>query len=360
MSWTKGNYASLLMVMISCFLGVAFVEITLRIFNANDPWSKTAEANILRDFQYTYHLGQLYDSDTPSVEYIRDQYGLRDACESPSEIDILTIGGSTTDQRFVTFSSTYQAIMEERLKNFNDSFGCVSNAGLDGHSTWGHLFSFKHWFPLIPGLNPKVILLYIGVNDADFFRSTSPRPGFDTRQRDGLKSFIKSFELVKGLLPIWRLLRQSSDNASAAYAGHVPRQYTHDDFTVNVMNEQTIFLAEQNALAFRSRMQSILDEIYAIDATPLCVTQPHRYVMEKKGVMYGVANILGDGFSGIDYDYSIRELNDVMFNLCGKNTVDLYNHEFSNSHFYDGTHTTAAGSTEIGKIIAEFIISESN
>ena len=357
MSWTKGNYASLLIVIISCFLGVSFVEITLRIVNANDPWSKTAEANILRDFQFKYDVSQLYETDTPNVEYVRNQYGLRDACKSLSEIDILTIGGSTTDQRYVSFSSTYQAIIEERLKNFNDSFGCVSNAGVDGHSTWGHLFSFEHWFPLIPELSPKIILLYVGVNDADFLSATSPNAGYDTVGRGGVKNFLKGVEIAKALLPIYRLLQQSS---SATYSRHTPRQYTDDDYTVDVMNKQTDLLSEQNALAFRSRMKSLLEKIYALDATPLCVTQPHRFVMEKEGVIYGVANVIGDGFSGIDYDYSIRKLNDVMFDLCGKNTVDLYNHEFSNSHFYDGVHTTAAGSKEIGEIIAEFIISKSN
>ena len=86
------------------------------------------------------------------------------------------------------------------------------------------------------------------------------------------------------------------------------------------------------------------------------LVQPHRFVKEKDEVIWGVENVLGDGFSGIYYDYSIRKLNNVIFELCGKNTVDLYNHKFSYSHFYDGVHTTASGSEEIGKIVAEFII----
>lgn len=273
--------------------------------------------------------------------------------------DILTIGGSTTDQRYVPLFSTFQAILEERLKNYNNSFGCVSNAGVDGHSTWGHLFSFEHWFPLMPALNPKIVLLYVGVNDANFQRVKSPNPGFDNNRGSGV-AFLKNFELIRALLPIYRLLRQLHENGSAAYAyvGHEPRQYNDDDYTVNVMNEQTDFLSEQNSLAFRSRMKSLLEQIYALGATPLCVTQPHRLVMEKEGVIYGVPNALGEGFSGIDYDYSIRKLNDVIFDLCGENTLDLYNHKFSNSHFYDAVHTTATGSKEIGEIMADFLINK--
>jgi len=126
------------------------------------------------------------------------------------------------------------------------------------------------------------------------------------------------------------------------------------------MNKKTELMASQNALAFRLRMEKLLSEIHALGATPLCVTQPHRFVKEIEGEIRGVENVLGKDFSGIDYDFSIRKLNEVIFDLCGSNTVDLYSHEFSNSHFYDGVHTTAKGSEEIGRVIADFIISNFN
>ena len=360
MSWIKRVYAPILIISLSCLMGVAAVEVALRIVNSNDPWAQTSEANILRNRQFSYDISQLYESDTLSVNYVRNQYGLRDTCESPAEIQILTIGGSTTDQRYVAFNSTYQTIIEERMKMYSDAFGCVSNAGVDGHSTWGHLYSFEHWFPLIPGLKPNIILLYVGVNDANFLRASSPNTGYDTPSTVGVKGFLKRFEIVKALQPIYRLLRQQSNNASAAYAGHSPTPFADDDYIVNVMNEKTELLSEQNAFAFRSRMGSLLSEIHSLGATPLCVTQPHRFVKEKDGETWGVENVLGEGFSGIDYDYSIRKLNDVISDLCGSNTVDLYSHEFSDSHFYDGVHTTASGSEEAGKMIAEFIIRNIN
>jgi len=360
MSWIKRLYAPILIISLSCLMGVAAVEVALRILNSNDPWARTSEANILRNFQFSYRISQLYKNDTPSIDYVRNKYGLRDTCESPAEIEILTIGGSTTDQRYIALSSTYQNIIEERMKMSFDTFGCVSNAGVDGHSTWGHLYSFENWFPLIPGLNPKIILLYVGVNDANFLRASSPITGFDTKRTDGIKAFLKRFEIVRALLPIHRLMRQQYYNASAAYAGHTPTQYTDDDYTVNVMNEQTEFLSNQNAFAFSSRMENILSKIHSLGATPLCVTQHHRFVKEIDGEMRGVKNVLGEGFSGIDYDYSLRKLNDVIFDLCGSNTVDMYSHKFSDSHFYDGVHTTADGSEEIGSVIANFIIRELN
>lgn len=361
MSSIKRLFIPTLIVIMSSFIGIVAIELFLRTLSFYDPWERTREANILSNFQVKYYINQRYVSDTPSIDYVRNQYGLRDSCQSPAEIEILTIGGSTTDQRYVSLSSTYQNIIEERMKKSSDTFGCVSNAGVDGHSTWGHLYSFENWFPLIPELNPKIILLYVGVNDANFLRASSPNTGFDTEKHiDGIKEFLKSFEIVSRLLPIYRFLRQQSDNASAAYAGHTPKPYTNDDYIVNVMNEQTELLSNQNALAFRLRMESLLSEIQELGAEPLCVTQPHRFVKEIDGEVRGVRNVSGEGFSGIDYDYSLRKLNEVIFDLCGSSTIDLYNHEFSKSHFYDGVHTTASGSEEIGRVIADFIISSYN
>lgn len=354
MSWIKQLFIPTLIVILSSFIGIAAIELSLRTLNLNDPWKRTKEANILRNFQFSYDISQLYVSDSPIVNYVRNQYGLRDSCVSPAEIEILTIGGSTTDQRYVSLNSTYQSIIEERMKKSSVTFGCVSNAGVDGHSTWGHLYSFENWFPLIPELNPKIILLYVGVNDANFLRPSLPNIGFDTESKDGVKGFLKRFEIIRAILPIYHLLKQQSDNA--VYARHTPQLYTNDDYIVNVMNKQTELLSTQNALAFRSRMESLLSKIQGLDAKLLCVTQPHRFVKKIDGEFRGVENVLGEGFSGIDYDYSLRKLNEVIFDLCGSSTVDLYSHEFSNSHFYDGVHTTASGSEEIGSVIAEFII----
>ena len=262
----------------------------------------------------------------------------------------------TTDQRYVPFNSVYQSILEKRLVAHVDDFGCVSNAGVYGHSTWGHMFSFEHWFPLIPNLNPKFIILYVGVNDANFQRTNDPISGFDNNKQVGIRGFLKKFEVVNRLLPLYRLMKQSSENKSAAYAGHSPRSYIDNEYFIDVINEQTKVLSEQNANAFRLRMQSLLKKISALDAIPICVTQPHRYVMKKNQKIYGVSNVLGLCFSGIDYDYSIQKLNEVIFELCKENIIDLYNHKFLSSHFYDGVHTTAMGSKEIGERMADFII----
>lgn len=72
--------------------------------------------------------------------------------------------------------------------------------------------------------------------------------------------------------------------------------------------------------------------------------------------MRGVESVFGECISSMAYDYSLSKLNEIIFDLCGSNTVDLYSRQFFNSHFYDGFYTTTSGSEEIGRLNAEFVI----
>lgn len=106
-------------------------------------------------------------SETPvTIHHTRDQYGLRgqSTFNQPEKIDILTVGGSTTFQKFIDDSDTWQEHLEAKLKASGKKL-TVSNAGINGHSTHAHIRSFDLWFSTIEGLKPSYILFYIGVND---------------------------------------------------------------------------------------------------------------------------------------------------------------------------------------------------
>ena len=174
MSWIKKKIISGTIILFSCLVALVIVEMVLRVFDGGS-WAVTRQANILRNFQHSYRIDNLYQSDKIFNHYKRDNYGLRGEYSNLEDIDVLCIGGSTTDQRYVTLESTFQSILETNLKKVDPNFGFIVNAGVDGHSTWGHLFSFEKWFPLIPNLRPKYVLLYVGVNDAPFEQIYNPR-----------------------------------------------------------------------------------------------------------------------------------------------------------------------------------------
>jgi hypothetical protein len=72
----------------------------------------------------------------------------------------VTVGGSTTDQRYVGDGDTWQDVLRAR------SGLAVANAGIDGMSSYGHIVAITEWLHRLPDFSPRFYLHYIGVNDA--------------------------------------------------------------------------------------------------------------------------------------------------------------------------------------------------
>jgi hypothetical protein len=158
-----------------------------------------------------------------TVSNSRDEFGLRGACKDPKDITILTLGGSTTDLRLISDGKTYQDVLQALLREEMGVDICISNAGVDEHSTFGHLASFDKWFPLIPRLKPKYFLLYIGINAAGFF--SKPISVFDTYKRSNDSSLLSTLREKSAL---YQLLKKSRDiflslNSNNAYTEHSSR-----------------------------------------------------------------------------------------------------------------------------------------
>ena len=65
---------------------------------------------------------------------------------STADIDILTVGGSTTKQHYIGDGFTWQDILSKNFQSHNEQISVV-NAGIDGQSTFGHINNFHDWFP---------------------------------------------------------------------------------------------------------------------------------------------------------------------------------------------------------------------
>lgn len=85
--------------------------------------------------------------------------------EPPARFDealtLVAVGGSTTECLYVSDGKTWPDLVGKELADrFRDVW--VGNAGLDGHSTFGHGLLVEQ---RLARLRPKVILFLIGIND---------------------------------------------------------------------------------------------------------------------------------------------------------------------------------------------------
>ena len=79
-----------------------------------------------------------------------------------SVLSLLTIGGSTTEEWYLSEGETWTDVLGRALKR---TFAPVwiNNAGISGHSTFGHGILMDTVVRM--QVKPKVVLFLIGVND---------------------------------------------------------------------------------------------------------------------------------------------------------------------------------------------------
>lgn len=334
---------------------LAGAELVLRL--TDDGWSRTLRLNLVRGRTYDFQVAHLYDWKTPTVRYARDEFALRDDCPSAADIDILTVGGSTTDQRYLAQEATFQAVMQVELARTAGPGICVSNAGVDGHSSHGHLRAFRNWFPLIPGLRPKLFIFSIGINDAFFTRSG---PGVVESRIIGRVGALEELQIAQ--LGLW--LRETLNGLwgrRPIHAGQKELARSPSDYTQARLVADTPDRAARNAQGFRVRLRQILGYVRASGAEAICVTQPHRMVRaidgQKRGIGYAFHDeATGRTYGGLDFDYSLRLLNRVMREECGASRlIDLYSADFDEADFYDYVHNTPTGAAKIGREIARSV-----
>ncbi|AXG69234.1 GDSL-like lipase/acylhydrolase family protein [Kordia sp. SMS9] len=311
---------------------------------------------IIKDAKFEFDVSHLYDTNTPTITYTRDKFGLRgiSTYNQPSTINILTVGGSTTDQRYLDDSQTWQEILEHELQKNGKNLH-VSNAGVDGQSTYGHLKSTDIWFPKIEKLQPKIILFYVGINDFYTVNGDSKYDDIQQVENGGFKSNIKD---KSALYNAYRKLK-GMQKATKFEVGHRNINFSRVHYTKEVVvNEKLLEIYdEKNLKAFKTRIQKLIAYAESLNAIPIFMTQPTLHFKIRKGVVFGTEEIkyLEEkyAYNGLGYFKLLNKLNDAIREVSASELViDFTNDETWNiMDFYDYFHMTPIGAKKLGKKI---------
>lgn len=343
--------------------GTLAIELAFGNWLRDDP---LRHLHILRGGVWDYEISYPgIAEESRNVVYSRDRFGLRGDYGAPEDIDILTVGGSTTDQRFISDGHTWQDVLSNRFARGGRDVR-VANAGLDGRTTFGHLHDFDLWFPTIEGLDPSWVLLYTGINDMFF---DGPNGRYDDAHDDdrSLADIVKANSaivyLFRTVFGIRRAIERNLAYVSIDYEG---AEWTDEPLMSNHREKLTERLA-----GYASRVRQLLDRIAAMGATPIVVSQPRGDSRIVDGRVVGLASTnpriywvlndaalgeLRDGTAnGVDYYRILSEFNDVSLELCrevGGICLDMANElRFEDGDFYDHAHNTRAGALKIGEYL---------
>lgn len=306
------------------------------------PYTPPAAAVV--DLRYVFRQ-TLYDPPS-EITYMRDRFGLRGVHEPLPEIELVTVGGSTTDQRYITEGQTWQDVMRS-------AGGIrVANAGVDGMTSSGHVVAVKEWLHSIPGLVPKYYLHFIGINDAAALRLH--RANFDVSgdQSALLRRLAARSALAKAVLYMRAI-------------GASPREVAHS--RIDVMSDAPFVKSvdDQGETrkyvdgTYRLNLRRLIELHRGRGETVLLVSQAAnpqlvRWTDEGTFVSAQIANRAA-------WAQSLRLINVATREVCADEAeicrfIDLAEKiRFAPGDFYDAAHASPAGARKIGLFLASEI-----
>jgi lysophospholipase L1-like esterase len=332
--------------------GVVAIELCFGVWFGSwyDP-----RLRVIRDVEYRIDVRSLYGASGPVI-YRRDQWGLRGNFDDPRRVDIVTIGGSTTDQRFLTEGATWQDRLAQRLETMGHPVA-IANAGIDGQSTVGHIASLKGWLFRIPRLHPQLVLVYAGINDV----LLQYKIDYDGVEASGfIPRSVQYVDHRSAILALYRTV----DGMIAAAQGHVVhRPIKLAELDINwVPTGDLKDLRDDYAKrldAYEARLETLGRLIRAWGAVPIFITQPRadRQLMPGGAIMLMIRNDWMDPETRVLGLFNERTLSfcrragDLCIDLAGELALGL-------DDFYDFSHNNPAGAARIGDYLAPKIFDQ--
>ena len=346
-------------------LGVIVIEL---IFGSWYSSNDLENINILRNGIWHYELDySAIPEGERQVVYSRDRWGLRGNYGKPEDIDILTIGGSTTDQRYISDGATWQDIMVSNFQNSGIDLR-VANAGVDGRTTFGHQHDFDNWFSQIDKLQPKYILFYVGINDM-FYSEPDSQSDKPFKKASPWQQKVKQnsaiYAVMQALLNSY-LVEQKN-------LGHGAIDYSKVKWVLNAKQNNYAARMQGRLKDYRTRFLGLLKRTTQMGAIPIVVSQPRGDFRIIDGVPMGVESTRPTGIdikndsvlgplnnqtaNGLDYHQILSLFNKESLRLCKQKQgicLDLANQlSFADQDFYDYAHNTRVGADRIGVYLYE-------
>ncbi len=270
-------------------------------------------------------------------------------------LTILTIGGSTTECLIVNEEKTWPALIGNELnKSFRNVW--LNNAGLNGHSTYGHLKLLQDY---VVKLQPKVCIFLVGCNDInrpDLSRADST---VFNKYQNLVVSLARWSRLMNVLLNFYRhhlaKERELVKGLPFTMTGH-PTKIVSDSVAERLIN-----VLKPDVVRYGERLKKMIAICRSANILPIILTQPC---------------VLGnaiDDITGVDLaTYPYKEINgkvlwselqlynDETKRVCGLENVlvlDLGNQlPKSTKYFYDIFHFNKAGCKKISELLSPQII----
>ena len=294
----------------------------------------------------------LYTKDYITVKYKRDNFGFKDRFKEIEKIDVVTVGGSTTEQKYLTLQNTWTDILEKKININNTNKIDIVNAGINGQSSKGHLWNLKHWFKKIENFRPKYIIFYMGINESQKDDSKSDPRGYQSPENLSLYNLIKKHLKINNGMTYRLYLKFTLRESDLNKVWHNTDRF---HFPYKEINDDAFRYNNFTFTRIENRLEKLNQLTKELGAIPIFVTQNSIRWKKVGEIIYSIDNI--------DYHYNEMNIAKTIMNFCKKNQIkcidgfNLIKFNKTDSIFskdndtFDLLHTTPSGSKKIAELI---------
>ena len=343
--------AKLALVALSTFCSLLFIEAALRLIAPSTPFHST--------FALYPHRKRLLrvtmQGKTKVITQSTNAWGLR-GDEPPSDWEkfttIVTIGGSTTQCYYLDDAATWPAQLQKKLSATEPNIW-VGNAGLDGHTTYGHVQLMKQ---VIAYIHPKIIIVLCGINDtAQTLHPTST--AYDNPGRWTWRLYTHS--RVARMLYTWFLIaRHKAYHVQESPRGYDPQPLAAPD------SAPTREELQPRLAAYQDRIHQMIEMARAMNARIIFLTQPvlwdnSPFWQTHEGDFFWMQG-QPQHYSGATCWDILKQYNQALLDECRTEHIESLDAASSIPHsslyFYDYMHFNDAGvAAKVADEVAHFL-----
>ena len=362
MTGSKGKtiLKRLILLLVSCIISLLFLELFLQIYNPVETRVKGDKIVLPANKVYNFYNDKISNADKHIV-HTKNAIGFRGE-DIPSEglyncLSVIIIGGSTTECFYLSDGKDWPSLLGKKVaQDFKNVW--FNNAGLDGHSTYGHNILIKE---NIAKIKPKLVIFLVGMNDVSREVKDDEHTAQNFKGRivlSSLEGFIKSLsaysEIANITLTIYRSFRAKMlglPHHDIDFTKLEKIDYPEHNIPKVLAEHEKKFLP-----GYYQRLRTLLEQTREEGIDPILITQPALYgnaIDDVTGI--DLAEIKVENISG-DTKWKILELyNDVTRKVGeeeGVLVIDLA-HDLPKStrFFYDFMHFSNDGAEAVAETI---------
>lgn len=255
-------------------LGISFIilELFLRIYNPFDFRIRIKQGKITLPINEKIEIKNNKNKKLDKlIKHSRNSLGFRG--DDPPQnfkdyLTIMTIGGSTTECFYLSDEKTWVYLLGKKMeKKFNKCW--INNAGLDGHSTSGHIVLMED---SIIKIKPKMILLLIGINDVNLSFFDKNKEVSESFVYHSVKKIIKPMinysETLTLCFNIFRYNQATRDYKILF------KTLTNENRILNQLQIDEYLNKDRFLQAYKIRLKKIIDLAKKNEILPILITQP--------------------------------------------------------------------------------------